>query len=131
MTNARQRHGCLTAWLILIMIVNSLSSLSYLFFGVFSNQMNDLLASQGISIAPGTYLVLVILGIFNVVCSLALWNWKKWGFYGFIASSVAAFIINVSSGQNIVSSLLGLIGIAILYGILNIGGEKQAWSRLE
>jgi hypothetical protein len=82
-------------------------------------------------VSTGTFLILVILGIFNIACAIALWNWKKWGFYGFIASSVASFIINVASGQNIISSLVGLLGIAILYGILNIGGEKQAWTRLE
>jgi hypothetical protein len=77
------------------------------------------------------YLQATALGIFNIICAIALFNWKKWGFYGFLASAVTAFIINISSGINLVTSLSGFIGIAVLYGVLNIGGENRAWTRLE
>jgi hypothetical protein len=130
MASTRQRHGCLTAWLIFLIVGNSLSILSNLAFSV-SPQISSTLAAQGIDMPGWTWLLLAVLGIFNVVCAIGLLKWKKWGFYGFVASSVAAFIINLSVGVNIATSLFGFIGIAILYGVLNMGGENKAWPRLE
>jgi len=60
-----------------------------------------------------------------------LLNWNKWVFYGILGVSVAAFLINLSIGLNLASSLIGFIGIGILYWVLNMGGENKAWTRLE
>jgi hypothetical protein len=120
----KQRHGCLTAWLVLMIIANSATALIYLFAsGTIRQTFPD---------APaGIFPLLAILGIFNVVCSIALFKWKKWGFYGFMVSSIVALIINLIIGLNIAQSLGGLIGVAILYGVLKIGKERAAWPRLE
>lgn len=130
MTNERSRHGCLTAWLIFMIVVNSFVVLANLAFGLLSNQINSAVAAQGVSVPTWAWLVLAGLGIFNIICASALLNWKKWGFYGFLGTSVAAFIVNLSIGVGLPSSLSGFLGIAILYGLLNIGGENRAWPRL-
>ncbi len=128
----RQRHDCLTAWLIPAIFFGSLQALTNLYFGINPNLFSNLSAQQGISNVSGaTYIVLAIVGILNVICAIALLRWKKWGFYGILATSVVTFIINLSIGINLVSSLMGLIGVAILYGVLNMGGENKAWGRLE
>jgi hypothetical protein len=72
------------------------------------------------------------LSFIEVVFAIALFKWKKWGFYGLIASSVATFIILTTTPDlNTSASLLGFVGLTILYMLLNIGGENKAWSQLE
>ncbi|MDD3641904.1 MAG: hypothetical protein PHQ19_00345 [Candidatus Krumholzibacteria bacterium] len=92
MDGPKQRHGCLTAWLILMIVANSLSALVYLFA---KNLIMD--AAPG---APGwTFPVYAALGIVNVVCAVALARWKKWGFYGFVVTTVAGMVSTSPSGR--------------------------------
>jgi hypothetical protein len=131
MTDSRQRHGCLTAWLIYLIVVNFLVSLLNLAAGAgLLPQINSNLEAQGVNIAVWQWLLLAGLGLFNITGAIALFYWKKWGFYGIAASYIAAFIINTSVGLSLGTSILGCVGLAILYGVLNIGGENRAWSRL-
>jgi hypothetical protein len=69
--------------------------------------------------------------VLNVAFAIALFNWKKWGFFGFLVTSVAAFAQNIYLGIGIPNVVLGLMGIAIFYGVLQIGGQKSGWSQLE
>ena len=70
-------------------------------------------------------------GILNIVCAVALFQWKKWGFFGFVATSILALGLNLTIGLNIFQVILGLAGIAILYGVLQIGNERKGWTQLE
>ena len=123
MAEPKKRHGCLTAWLVLMIIVNSLAALIYLF--------GRALIYQSVPNLPGWAFPVLFVGLlFNVACAIALLKWKKWGFWGFSASAVLALILNLSFGMG-VSSIGGLIGVAILYGVLHIGGENKGWPQLE
>ena len=152
MAEAKNRHGCLVAWLILIIIVNSVTALSYLIyiFGrgmiiqMFQSQtfQSQMLQSQMLQIQMllgipiGVFLVLIALSIFNVVCAIALLLWKKWGFWGYCATSVATLVLNlifVSRGTApiLYSILSGLLGVLILFGVLHIGNkENKGWPQL-
>jgi len=76
-------------------------------------------------------LVLIAGSIFNLVCAIALLRWKKWGFWGFVVSTVVIFVVNISIGVGVGSTLVGLLGVAILYGVLHIGKETKGWSQLD
>lgn len=121
----KERHGCVTAWLVLIIIANSFTALAYLFASDF---ITDTLPEDVSTI----YLILLgICGLANVVFAIMLFQWKKSGFWGFVITSVAIIFVNILIGLGIGQSLLGLVGIAILYGILHI--EKNgvsAWTHL-
>ena len=120
----KSRHGCLTAWLVLMIVANSGSGLFYLLRGH--------TVRQSLPSAPGWAIpVLIIFSFFNLVCAIALFQWKKWGFWGFCFSSVVALGINLSAGLGIGMSLAGLIGIAFLYGVLQIGKENKGWPQLQ
>jgi hypothetical protein len=69
--------------------------------------------------------------VLNIAFAIALFNWKKWGFFGFLVTGVATFALNIYVGIGIPRAVLGLMGIAILYGVLQIGGQKSGWSQLE
>jgi len=125
-TNTKQRHGCVTAWLILMIIINSLTAVLYLFAG-------DMIAQNlpgGIS--KPMMIILAILGVGNVIFSILLFKWMKIGFWGFVVTSIAALAVNLSIGLGIVQSFIGLIGIAVLYGVFQIKKDNvSAWTNLE
>ena len=124
--NPKQRHGCVTTWLILVIILNSLIALLYLFAG-------DIIAQNfpgGIS--NSMLILLAVLGIANVVFSVMLLNWKKIGFWGVILSSIVALVVNLSIGIGIAQSIVGLIGVVVLYGVLQIKKDNiSAWENLD
>jgi hypothetical protein len=121
---AKTRHGCLTAWLILMIVLNSATALFYL-LGTETMQ-------QAFPTAPrALFFLLALLGVFNLVCAIALFRWKKWGFWAFCGSSVLALLVNLSLGLGIRSTVLGLLGFIILYGVLHIGKENKGWPQLE
>jgi len=124
--NKKQRHGCVTAWLIFMIIANSASSLLYL------------LASEIVvqnlpgSIPTSMILSLGILGVVNVISAVMLLNWRKIGFWAFIVTGLASMGINISIGLGVGQSIVGLFGIAVLFGILQIKkDEKSTWENLE
>ena len=120
----KQRHGCLTAYLIFMMIANSATALLFLFGGAsFRDQMVDM--------PSWAFPLLASFGIFNLVCVIAILKWKRWGFWGFCVSAVVVFGLNILLGLAISQSLGGLIGVAILFGILHIGKEKKGWTQLD
>ena len=124
MSDSKKRHGCLTAFLILMVIANSLGAVIYLLGSSFIKQNMPGMPSWVI-------LITGIFSVFNFACAIALFKWKKWGFWGFLISSIIALFINSSIGLGIGQSLSGLLGIAILYGVLHIGKENKGWSQLD
>jgi len=115
MSGKKQRHGCLTAYLIFAIIVNSAVALWYLFGGLVVYSIGA---------------IFVILEIFAVVCVIALFKWKKWGFWGLVGSTIVGLFLNFYIGLG-PESLLGLIGIGVLYGVLHIGEENKGWPQLD
>jgi hypothetical protein len=82
--------------------------------------------------APGwAFPILTLGGVLNIVFLVALFRWKKWGFWGSALTYAGSFFINLVVGLNVVQALLGLSGLAILYGVLHIGKENKGWSQLE
>lgn len=68
---AKQRHGCVTAWLILMIICNSLIAIIYLFASdLFTNNLSG-------NVSTSMIILLGIIGIGNVVFSVLLFQWKK------------------------------------------------------
>ena len=122
----KKRHGCVTAWLILIIVLNSLSSLLYIFAGEF---ISDNIPG---GISDNMLAILAILGFLNVVFAVLLFLWKKIGFWGFVITSLAALAINLNIGLGITQSLLGLLGVFILFVVLQIKAKDvSAWNNLE
>ena len=122
----KERHGCVSSWLILMMVANSLTGLIYL---ITPESIAKLLPGE---IPNYIFIILGLIGIANVVFAWALFKWKLWGFYGFIATSLASFIINILIGIEATQSILGLLGIAFLFGVLQIKKNNiSAWNYME
>ena len=119
-----QRHGCLTAWLIFMLIANAATAIVTPLSIAGMRQAGLQPSAIGIG-------VIVVCAIANIAFAIALFRWQRWGFYGFIATSAIALITNLSLGVGIGPSLFGLIGIALLYWVLNMGGTNKAWPHLK
>lgn len=118
-----QRHGCLTTWLVLMIIANA-ATLIMTPLSVPSMRQAGLNPSAlGIG-------VIVICAVANIFFAIALFRWQRWGFYGFVATSAVALIANIAMGVGIGPSLFGLVGVALLFWVLNMGGAEKAWPRL-
>ncbi len=115
----------MTAWLIFMIIVNALAALLHLFGGQ--------PIREGMPNTPDwAFPVLGLVCLVNFVCAIALFKWKKWGFFGFVGTSVLAAVINLAIGPGVVPALMSLVGIGILYGVLHIGKEEsKGWPQLE
>ncbi|WP_430412929.1 hypothetical protein [Kordia sp.] len=121
----KQRHGCVTAWLVFIIIANSLMALLYLLGG-------GMITENLPGVATSILVILGLLGVGNVIFAVLLLQWKKIGFWGFLGTSIVVLFINISIGLGIGQSLFGLVGVAILYGILQIKqNDVTAWENLE
>lgn len=118
------RHGCLTAWLVFMIIANAAAAI-----------MTPLSAAgmkqAGLQPSPVILGIVVIGALANIAFAIALFRWRKWGFYGLVATSIIALVTNLSLGLGIGRSVFGLAGIALLYWLLNMGGERKAWPHLK
>ena len=122
----KQRHGCVTAWLILMIIANSFTAISYLVFKNLTSQTFP----EGIS--EPMILTLSLISIGNIFFAVLLFKWRRIGFWGISATAIVTLFINLSLGISVGQSLLGLMGIAILYGVLQIKvDDVSAWENLE
>jgi hypothetical protein len=119
-----ERHGCLTTYLVFIIIVNSILSLLYLFGA-------EWLRRNGPNTPDWAFWALAGCGFINVISAVALLRWRRWGFWLFIASAIAGLAINFSIGVGVQGAFGAVFGIAVLYGVLHIGNEKKAWPRLQ
>jgi len=121
----KQRHGCVTTLLILMIIANSIGALLYFFF-------NDFIIQNLPNTSPTLLFLLGITGTLNVVCTILLFKWKKWGFWGYIISSVCILIINTCIGIGFFQSLFGLIGFIIMFWVLKFKKNNvSAWDNME
>jgi hypothetical protein len=124
--SVKQRHGCVTAWLILMIILNSLTAIIYLFLG------EEVANRLPMGVSDSMLILLGMGGVANVLFSIQLLHWKKLGFWGFTLTAFFVLGINISIGLGIGQSVLGLLGIAVLYGVLQIKKDNiSTWSHLE
>ncbi len=119
----KQRHGCLTAWLVLIIVVNVIAALVYLVDG-------GAIVRDFPDFPLWALPVLILACVANIVFAVALFRWRKWGFSGFVATTVVAFVVNLALGLPPLQLITGLLSVALLYGVLQIGGEKKGWTQL-
>ena len=71
----KQRHGCLTAYLVLAIIANSATALLYLFgAGAIKRGTPDM--------PDWSFPVLIVLVLFNLACAIALLQVEEVGFLG-------------------------------------------------
>ena len=123
---SKQRHGCLTAWLIYLLIAYSLSAIVY-----FSNSLDNVKDSEYISAEN----LRIIYGAFAILCVgfvIMLFKWLKLGFWGILTISAILVIVHATVGQGIVAASFVLVCLVVLYSLLQIKTDKvTGWNKLE
>jgi hypothetical protein len=118
----KQRPGCLTIWLWLIIIFNVLGVILTAVGNIITDKLN----------LPAWYLpVAIVTAMFVVVFALALLKWKAWGFWGLVAMEGISALSSIAESGNYYVIINAVIGVAILVLLLNMGGANKAWNQLE
>ncbi len=97
----RERGGCLSAWLILIIAGNIVMA--------FINLIN----ATRVADIGWIFALQSFLSVINVVFATAIWNWKKWGVYGLFFIIVMGFVLNLIWGTTL-TTLAALIPAILL-----------------
>ena len=126
MTNndLKQRHGCVTFWLWLVLLVNA---------GGVLQLIVSMCSSAGMDYPVVAVVLMVLLGTCNVVASLLLMRLRKLGFYLFVASALAELVVGLLLlDYHPVESVTSLASIAIWWAVLQIRYDgRSAWSQME
>ena len=121
----KSRHWCVTAWLVLIILANVFGAL--LLF-VAQQALGDSVPVHLAWFLP----TIVFLCLANVVCAVAVLNWKAWGVIGICLVYAAAIGIGVVLGTaTALSVCVGLIAPVVLLIVLQFGDRRSTWSQLE
>ena len=109
-TGKKELGTLLTVWLCLMLVANIVSTAIY--FGA-SSYFSVLMPDY-----PGwSAYVLGVLTLLNIIYTVQLFEWKRWGFYGFVVTTVVSMGVNVILGLGLYS-FLGLLGPLILFALL-------------
>jgi hypothetical protein len=126
----KRRHGFVTTWLILVIVLNALNAFNSFLAGTGDGSAQDLIQYRDAS--HSTYFLIAILSLANVIFAVLLLYWKKVGYFGCIFSGIIALMFNIYHGQNFGRALIGFAGILVLYGILQIKKDNvTAWNNLK
>jgi hypothetical protein len=122
----KQRHGCLTAWLIMMMIGNASAALLYLL------AEPKQLPNSAIQLNSTTTSLLCLVALINLSFAIGLWFWKKWAFRGFILTGILMFFTNLNMGIGIANASIGLFGVIVMIFVLQIKRDgKNGWENLD
>lgn len=104
----KKRGFWLTAFLVLMFVANPLTAITYIFRA-------DAILPAFPGMGVGLVYFLGALAVVNFILAIGIWNWKKWGVYGFYISVVIAFAINIYIGLGIAASAMGLLGAVLVF----------------
>ncbi len=131
MDGLKERHGCVTAWLVFAFVVTGLSALFYFF--AYDKMLAMAEENPEVQIPNVNPTVMGVLSLLQIAFIALLWQWKKVGFWGLVALSLAGLVLNLMSGASPAGPIFGTVfALAIWYGILQIKKNgKSTWEQLE
>ena len=119
---AADRGGCLTSWLVFIIIANVI----YIF--IFLANYSRFVTYGGHAL--WYFIVYILFDITILGGAIALFLWRRWGFYLLVGCSIMAIFLDILSGVPITRIFLFLvarfIGLALLFLLLHEDGK---WTR--
>ena len=70
-----------------------------------------------------------VLGILVVACCVAIFMWKKWGFWVICVISAVVTVAELMMDFGL-ASFIGPAAVFLLFCLLNLGGDNSAWNHL-
>jgi hypothetical protein len=115
----KQRGGCLTTWIYIMMIINV--GMAFLALGM----------REYLQLSDGDIIIQFLISIATIVCGILLLKWKKTGFYLILAVYLISVVINLIAGNGIYS-FSGAMGLLILWVLLNKKADNvSAWQQMK
>ncbi len=111
---ARKHSGCLTAFLALALIGNAA-------LGLFTCSVASEPRAQ--SVAP-LLMFAALLNFASAGFAIAIWQWKKWGVYGYAGALIVIALLNLASGD-VLSALRAFIPMALLTYLVRSSWEQM------
>jgi hypothetical protein len=128
MSEAKKRPRYFTAALVTVMILNLWGAWS----SFFSSSFRALTLSHYPATPDWVFPAWAICHILEFMAWLAVFFWKKWGFFVLLFSTVLAFIIRLEAGSFPASRVFNpLFAGALLLLLLFKWGKPNLWSQLE
>ena len=121
----RQRHGFTSFWLIFCLVINIIATFVFIYTVESFREYTDM---------PDRIITFtIVLSVAGVSGFIMLLCWKRAGFWVYTVASIISVIISSSMmNASFTDSLLGLAGIAILWGVLNIRRNgRTTWEQLD
>ena len=101
------RGGCLSSFLILMIFSNAATVAFFLLMPEIIKQVSPDASAVRPYVLSGASLL-------NIVFAICTWFWKKIGVFGFLATAILAFGINIYLSVPIASAIFGLVGPIVL-----------------
>ena len=120
------RGGCLTSWLVLIIIANV-----YSIYSTFAHY-SHFFVTYGVYAGPVLwyFIVYLLLDITILGGAIALFLWRRWGFYLIVGCLIMSIFLDILRGAPSTSIILYLvgrsIGLVLLFWLLRQDGR---WAR--
>lgn len=115
----RKKGGCLTTLLVFLIVAYALGALSsFIAAPLFQGAIPGYTAGSGIIVG--------VIYILAIIFLIALWRFKKWGFYGYLAVTIISIIIGLYLHSGIASALMAIIFPIMLFLLI-----RPIWSNLE
>lgn len=111
-----ERSGCLTIFLVTMIIGNAIAALLCL------------AASENVSSQPDfLFPLLITLFILNTMFAIAIAMWLKWGIIAFVLSNLIILFLSVSHDTRALVTSVAILEIFMLFAALYLGGEQKTW----
>lgn len=121
-SEVQKRHWLLTMYLSFLFLRDSISVVAGIFFTI--------VVPESIFEDPLFFSFAFFVDMMNLVGTVALFKWKKWGFIVFIWATLIMSFVHMGAGR-LPNALYGCLAhIGLLYLALNFGKERAAWPRL-
>lgn len=122
----KQRHGCLTAWIVYLIFAYSISAITYFFKTDVISKIFAYNTSENLFLIYGSF------AVFGLVFSIMLLKWMKLGFWGIMTISTLLIVIQLLNGRNIITPFLVFLCAIILYFLLQLKkGKVSGWKNLK
>ena len=112
-------RGCLTAWLVLLLVVLGVGSIGYFFMGM-------VMVRDGAAQGGGISILLSVLFSIGAAGAASLLAGRKFGFYLLVFAFIGASILQVVAALRIDMAVLGLLNIGIVWWLV-----RPQWAGLQ
>lgn len=114
----KERHGFVSFWFVVMIIVNAIALVTNLI--------------SGVSTGKGSLFALSALAVSNLVAVGFLYSWKKKGFWLFVVNAALSIVVNSAYLGFSAYALMPLLSIGVLWLILKIKKNGvSCWELLE